>query len=152
MLALLTGLTDLFCWTQPQTFIPELADAYAALRPTRVPARLGGSDCHSDHTTPNLAILLFSQVAHLEIVDDEWHTWSGFELLPCLTDLRLPTTIRDRDIMEGPLKLLFAGSVQSIVRSIKVNTGAWTADEFDLVPWELLDHRVVWTSRGHPPI
>lgn len=149
LLPVLTGVTNIFCWIKPRGFDPQLADAFAALRPKRVSAHFGGLLYHPNHNTPNFAIPFFSQVTHLEAVDFNWYGWSGFELMPRLTHLRVPISdnvlYRDHSLMKSTLEQILAGCVQLRVCVVEISAYSFHEEDTPLTSWVLDDHRVVWT-------
>lgn len=101
------GVTSLTFWAVPHTWpstigLPhqKIAAALGSLRPKKLSLLLDGALCSP---CPQFEMPFFQKITHLSIVNkwEDWSTWWGFELLPCLThlsfDLRIgPKALDDK--------------------------------------------------------
>lgn len=96
VLPLCLGVTRLTCWISPHEYDPRLASLIVQMRPTWLSARF-------EHLLkpghPDFSIPFFSRVTHLEVLDETWHEWRGFDRLPCLTHIRVSWPVDFRDPM-----------------------------------------------------
>ncbi|GLB43048.1 hypothetical protein LshimejAT787_1204970 [Lyophyllum shimeji] len=99
------GVSDLTFWVVPVTtwkrpYCPphqEIAAALEPLRPKKLSVLLHGI---LGSPYPQFHLSFFQKITHLSVINkwEDWTTWWGFELLPCLTHLSF-------DIRVGPRSL-----------------------------------------------
>ena len=82
------GVTNLVCWAQLEYPDPRVTDVVAALRPQKLRISLINL---LGTRQPDLSHPFFGSITHLNLLDlyEEWITWSGIHLLPCLSHLVL---------------------------------------------------------------
>ncbi|KAF5378137.1 hypothetical protein D9615_007523 [Tricholomella constricta] len=100
------GVTSLTFWVVPTTWHTsiihssphqEIAAALDPLRPKRLSVLLHGV---FGSPYPRFHLSFFQKITHLSIVNkwEDWTTWWGFELLPCLTHLSFDLRVGPRSI------------------------------------------------------
>lgn len=110
MLPLCLGVARLTCWISPPEYKPRLGPLITQLRPTWLSARLRHL---LNPGSPDLSNPFFSKITHLEIIDEEWYGWSGYDQLSCLTHFRARLPYSDADV-DGIMHQLVV-SVESIL-------------------------------------
>lgn len=82
ILTVCQGVVNLACWAMGGAPLFPLIDG---IRPKRISMNTSG--LFGLNTQPDFLHPFFQNVTHLEIVDWLWTSWSGLELIPCLTHL-----------------------------------------------------------------
>lgn len=102
------GVTSLTFWVVPNTWNPSaclphpaIAAALDPLRPKKLSVLLHGV---LGSPYPRFHLPFFEQITHLSVMNkwEDWTTWWGFEMLPCLThlsfDLRVGPRALDKNV------------------------------------------------------
>ncbi|KAF9466705.1 hypothetical protein BDZ94DRAFT_1250563 [Collybia nuda] len=98
------GITSLTFWVVPNTWNPSayllqpaITAALGPLRPKKLSVLLHGV---LGSPYPRFQLPFFEQISHLSVMNkwEDWTTWWGFEMLPCLTHLSF-------DLQVGPRAL-----------------------------------------------